>query len=291
MRACLLGVILTIAMGCQQNEKHSAGGVFVVQQNNETIVGGRYAEENKDDFFYSVVMLVEQVGELKYRCTGTLIAEDIILTASHCVKQAHKDPSSMKVMFLQNNLSSENQSVQKAEFIEIQVQKALIDPDYDAEKKWAGHDLALLRLKEKAPPEALPIRLAGYSTNFPEESSYIVAGYGRTSANAKLPDESPTALRTTEVNLDADYLDPKNAKVIIFNQKDKKGVCSGDSGGPAFLKTSSGIVQVGVSSSVSYRIIGEECYGSSRSMNVFQHREWLHSAFAELKPRTWLHFY
>ncbi|XP_049533178.1 uncharacterized protein LOC125949824 [Anopheles darlingi] len=80
-------------------------------------------------------------GELEWRCSGTLIAEDFILTAAHCTQDEGAEPVVVRLGDLDLYNPKDDRYVQQIEIAEI-----VRHPEFKFDS--AYHDVALLRLKQ-----------------------------------------------------------------------------------------------------------------------------------------------
>lgn len=155
-----------------------------------------------DDADPAVVAIVRTDGTL--RCSGTLIAERVVLTAAHC--GVHVDPAAYRVVF---------GSDLAAAVTTIDIVEAIAHPAFDDTET---HDLALVLLAESAP--AAPVVA---SASAPAARLRLV-GFGDTAAggdDGTRKREGTTAVTTT-------------LATSLVLAADPSLPCTGDSGGPAF---------------------------------------------------------
>ncbi|PWA00260.1 hypothetical protein BB558_003693, partial [Smittium angustum] len=213
------------------------------------IIGGTYSNfVNVQSIAYYGLL-----GETDYRCTGTLIAPNVVITAAHCIYNTNSiDPTSWdqlrigvgSVEPLPQNINS------------YEVERIEINPDFSNTPPYRN-DLALIFLKECVPPSiATPIDLAMPDLN---DSEYIVAGFGQTSQDNKAP-SNVKELIVTEGNIDLCkkyFTDAEiGTKVICIGQTYGLGTCYGDSGGPMYSIDYGNLL--GVESSI-ISVDGQEC--------------------------------
>ncbi|XP_053675900.1 transmembrane protease serine 9-like [Anopheles nili] len=80
-------------------------------------------------------------GDIEWRCSGTLIAEDFVLTAAHCTQDEGVEPTIVRLGDLDLYSSKDDRYAQQIEIAEI-----IRHPEFNFSS--AYHDVALLRLKK-----------------------------------------------------------------------------------------------------------------------------------------------
>lgn len=162
---------------------------------------------------------------LGVRCTGTLIAPQLVLTAAHCVKDPRLG-SDLEVLF-GSDAAAPDARVQRVAAVHTH-------PDYRADGDAA--DLAILVLAEAAP--VAPVPLGSASLAGAAGRSVRIVGFGQTRASGEPPrtKRSGTA-RISEIR-DAIFLIAPGPSLS----------CRGDSGGPLFDVESGREVLIGVTS-------------------------------------------
>ncbi|PVU99938.1 hypothetical protein BB559_000276, partial [Furculomyces boomerangus] len=213
------------------------------------IIGGTYSNfVNVESIAYYGID-----GETDYRCTGTLIAPNVVITAAHCIYETQSiDPLSWdKIRIGVGSVEPLPQNINS-----YKVDKIEINPDFSHTPPYRN-DLALIFLKECVPPSiATPIDLAMPDLN---DSEYIVAGFGQTSQDNKAP-SNVKELIVTEGNIDLckKYFTEAEigTKVICVGQTYGLGTCYGDSGGPMYSIDYGKLL--GVESSI-ISINGQQC--------------------------------
>lgn len=209
------------------------------------IVGGQAVKAYDTDSNRSVLLIWEDSKGEQHLCSSTLIADQTLLTAAHCVNEAVKMQA---VFYTDVTCDSGYQRSQHS----INADKMIFHPDYKTDISNLGVfdenvDLALVHLERKA-PERYPIfKIA----NSPETltSDVYLYGYGVTGTFEK----DPMMLRKTVIKRVDAKGEPNilfSNKALFFDQQAGTGVCSGDSGGAGLMNDNGELVVASVNSEV-----------------------------------------
>jgi hypothetical protein len=167
-------------------------------------------------------------------CSGTLITEDIVLTAKHCTEG--EPGGSMYALFGTDDMSP------------------VLAVRSVAKREHPDHDMAMLQL-ESSPLAQLnvrPIPVDRGSLSFNDEgTTFEQAGYGQTetgSSNGRF--------------FVAEPLDgfENGGRELVVNGEGQHGVCFGDSGGPSMRITDEGVRVVGALSWGDPNCVGRDRY-------------------------------
>ncbi len=182
-----------------------------------SVVGGQVASDPA-----VVLILVSDGGPKSHICTGTLVAQDVVLTAGHCVDPAAIGftPTESKV----TNMGSVAEANKAGGF--VAVRQAIAHPDYKYIKDTISpNDIGIILLAStinaepvafnRAPMEGLKLNGAGAR----------VVGYGKSVDGDNKSAGTKLALNVTISNITADSFSVGDAA--------SGAQCHGDSGGPS----------------------------------------------------------
>jgi len=274
-KATSLFAVLVVSMGLATGAAVPAlAGDFQAQ-----VVGGKAVPNGKYPFV--TALLDNRRGSTAYEqqfCGGTLIDEDSVLTAAHCVVGTPTGP--LRVTVGRTVLNSDQGQVRG-------VARIFIHPDYRQPCRNC-HDAAVLKL-ESPVSNITPIRLAASGQNSlerPGRNAHI-AGWGNTSKQTHPlylePDRYPNRMHEATVPIVSDarakdvYGSAYNSNLMVAAGREGKDTCQGDSGGPMWATTSNGRRQIGITSFG--RGCGEEGYpGVYTEVNASSNRNFITNA-------------
>ncbi len=194
-----------------------------------------------DPVAWSTVGLVQplpQGGWTPY-CSGTLIEQDLVLTAAHCVSPR---------VFVSFGLGQVDRST-------VIRGTAYAHENFSSPSSpMLTYDIALIRLDRNAPAFMQPVAM-GLPTDFSAGDPVILAGYGRIiPKGSKAPYSNPGLLYQVETRISQIYPEPPlEGRVtqdlfglIQFKSDDGvSGGCQGDSGGPMYLQKNGELLVIG----------------------------------------------
>lgn len=239
---------------CHQRAQPSKG--LETNEKMSGIVGGNPMLDGYLNTLGVVMLLDTESGNL---CSGTLIAKKTLLTAAHCIP---KDYRNLEVFFDANPFS------EMSDVSAHSVETAHIHPKYLFSTDEASVDLALVILKVDA-PKFLNLAQVPQGTELQKQADVTLYGYGKLTAQ---DENSAGVLRSTTMKIS----EVQNGFFKV-DQSSGKGICDGDSGGPALIANRSGWALVGVSKMDS-DIKGEgaaACAGMGQFTEVHPHLEWI----------------
>ena len=193
-------------------------------------------------------------------CTGTLLRQDIVLTAAHCVPQAEEgsrvamvavfavsetlatkeNVTPVTISFVHPSWGKETAKVEVDVAVKGVEQKATQEDETDPN----SNDFAILKLKTPAPAGYVPAKILMDETPLLKEGvEVVIAGYG---LNDDIKKTGDGHLKKAKSHVLALYGDSE----LVTDQSRGQSVCSGDSGGPAFLEVNGQLYLWGVASRV-----------------------------------------
>lgn len=197
------------------------------------IIGGEKVTA-KNPIFGKVLYLaydtqIQQNGERvtwKGRCTASALSTRVVLTAAHCV--AGKDLRGVYITFGQK---PESDPLIISQW--YAAQKILVHPGYIGSPQKIANDLALILLDRDLPAARVMKLASAQQVRLP--MNFISVGYGITTASSdsQVKDQSYDGLRMIVKRLEALTLAENS---FALDQRDHKGFCSGDSGGPGVIQ-------------------------------------------------------
>ena len=203
------------------------------------IYGGRILPKTEGQ---AIVYFQAFRGRRSSSCSGVLISPTAVLTAAHCVRT----PSSRI-----RRLRSVRVGNPKGKTQRVSVSKVYVHPQFAPPYPERGYDLAVIILKKPIKTHR-PIPLATKAEDPRKQGTKIqVFGFGLTEKGRRIVRSKWLRVATLE------YLSPfgcfhgpvkKMAKTRICIASLSAGICPGDSGGPAIIKTKRGPVVFGISS-------------------------------------------
>ncbi|XP_055910849.1 uncharacterized protein LOC129945214 [Eupeodes corollae] len=201
----------------------------------ERIFGGTMAKPNA--FPYQAGMMLQRAQGL-YWCGGSLISDEYILTAAHCVDAVRR-----ALIFLgAHEIRNRDEDGQKR--IEVTKRNFLIHPEWNARR--LRNDIALVKLPEpitfteRIQPIALPRRSYEYK-DFSEKLA-IASGWGRYAPGVHAISNTLRYVRLRIIDVETcsrSFPFTYQSTNICTSGMNGKSTCHGDSGGPLVVRKKS----------------------------------------------------
>lgn len=201
---------------------------------------------------YFLVGGPNNTGKVASFCTGTLIAKNIVLSAAHCFADASESlgvsveefARYVRVGFgltVASNISDPNVEFHKLKAVKIHPEYTANSVDTATSKPM--DDLSLIKFEGNAPATARTAKLVEDSSILKKGTKIILAGFGLVDA---FNQTMAKRLMYTTVNIFNPAITPAQFTYVV---KGGRSACSGDSGGPAYLPSKNGEINlVGVTS-------------------------------------------
>lgn len=244
-------------------------------KSTNSIMYGVPAEENEFPYFALILIRTDNVNAPTSFCGGSLIGEEWVLTAAHCV--IDKEPTDLMVILGLNRINSPLYAQSYSPVSQI-----ITRPDYVRGKlrEQINNDIALLRLAKKAsgvPAISIPNPDSNGDTfidpnEFPE-NKYI--GNNATILGFGIREDKFISLSLLKGKLKVERgksVPPD--KIYLPTPEDGTTACRGDSGGPLIMVIDGKPQVIGVSNS-SGGLPDNTCFIESLYTSVARYAEWI----------------
>jgi hypothetical protein len=242
---------------------------FIDPSSLDQIIGGKVVDAS-DSIAATTVAIVNQTPDGTALCTGSIVADDLIVTAGHCVGP---DKAKMKIAF-RRDLRGDGTVLGIKGYVRHKNYGKMQD-DQDM------YDIALIRIDGALPQGYTAAKLLDSSSSLGDGQSVTLAGYGITIGKPTDADGDAGAgtLRKVDVNIQQALWGQTE---VLLDQRHGKGACHGDSGGPAFSNVDGELRLFGITSR------GQEggpddCAGGAIYTNILAHQAFLKTAAAKLR--------
>ena len=202
-------------------------------------------------------------------CTGVLVANDLVVTAAHCLKS--EDPSTYSVIF-PANMTDRTRSV--VEFQRVREDTLVFFPNFD---------LAWIRLNSPAPVPYVPATLLGDTAKIKEETALTLVGTANETPCH--PRDQICTLVKLSVRLVRSWSSPHLINLSVVDSlavTSSSGTCPGDSGGPSFVSYQGQDLLFGIVAGKDPIFTGgvSTACGSPRSVltRIGEYQEWIEAS-------------
>lgn len=253
-------VIAALVLGaCTPNQKNTAE----IAAAGSGVVGGQEIEVGSP-LAKSTVGIYE--SEIGYICSGTLLPNNLVLTAGHCVDPKAKN---LKIYFT-NKMQGADDAAKR------NVIDSVVHANYSKEIKAENMaDIAILKFEGDVPADYTPAQLLADGTQLYNGREIFVAGYGLNWTIGV--SRGSGVLRATNLEIEEAQYSATETKLA---QTFRKGICSGDSGGPAYLVQDGQLYVWGVASrgdSIPLPLV-PKCMMYSIYTRVDAYQDWIQQA-------------
>lgn len=235
-----------------------------------SIVNGQKVQPTESGSELAVMLLIKDEKNNISTCSSTLINDTTLITAAHCVDSAQQI---MAVFY--TNVSCESGFDRLSHSVNGIL--AVPHPDYKNDSTIKSNadynpDLALVFLEKQA-PNTYPRFVIAQSPEKLKSDLYLY-GFGKT-ASSDVSTMGHITLRKTKV-AQANYQFVEGN--LVIDQKDKTGICNGDSGGGALMLNQNNKFVLAAVNSLVFSFdkeIKDLCNDSSMLVALDRYKPWI----------------
>lgn len=289
--------VLTLLSACGKTTVDRINNVNNKPTSSSAIIGGTLVESASPLSKSIVAILDLEKGGL---CTGSLLANNVVLSAAHCIAT---NPQTMILVFdvnaekiLSEAVSLEallaNPKVRRVQRTTVSSRWIAREKDFaarlaanpgkplqltEADVKDTG-DISIITFVGSTPTGYVPAKLLQDPTALKKGTTVTLAGYGITNG---APQTGTAELRETKVEIsDTEFSQTE----IVLDQTKGHGACHGDSGGPAFVNINGteylwGITSRGIDDE------NDDCSKFSAYTNALAYQKSIDSVLAAMAPQ------
>uniref|UniRef100_G1Q790 pancreatic elastase II n=1 Tax=Myotis lucifugus TaxID=59463 RepID=G1Q790_MYOLU len=266
IRALLLSALVAGALSC---------GLPTYLPHLPRVVGGEDVRPNS--WPWQVSLQFSYNGQWRHTCGGTLVAQNWVLTAAHCISSSR----TYRVVVGRHSLS-----VDERGSLAVKVSKIVVHKDWNSSQLSKGNDIAMLKLASPVPlSDKIQLGcLPPAGKILPNNYTCYVTGWGRLQITAPTP-QGPGKWTEGEL-LVVDYATCSRSdwwgssvktNMICAGGDGIISSCNGDSGGPLNCQKADG----------QWEVHGVVSFGSSLGCNYYHkpsvftrvsnYIDWIHS--------------
>ena len=255
-------IVLFLSVGLiscsgNQNQPNQVNGLTT----NDAIIGGEDVLLTDKRFKSVVGIIVADRFSLPFAiCTGTLIDTNIVLTAAHCIND---QPAGTQFFIVFGTHLSSRDKIVSIHQATVAISHRL----YDAKKARDAYDIALVKFNGTAPKDAVIAPVLKDKTYLKSGTKLVVAGFGR--------DSSFSGSRSGQLKFaDVKVANSRYSATEFRTSQFFKGICFGDSGGPAFVEINGVYHVAGITNRTNY-IGSVDCIFSSYFARADLFQDWI----------------
>jgi secreted trypsin-like serine protease len=247
---------------------------FAGNESVEIVGGTNIGNTNPDGA--STVAIVIDLGKGQAICTGSILATDIIVTAAHCVKGLDGKTVAPQQLTLVFGLD-----IRASNRLLVRATGVVANPQYNPSASKDANDIAIIRFITGLPPGYIKATLLPSATKIPNGAPAVLIGYGvNTMANGG---SGEGILREANVTI-ANGAFAKTE--VLVDQRNGKGACHGDSGGPAFARSGTQLLLWGVTNRGNPDNAPDDCTHYSVYTRITAQSAFINSAARALRTPT-----
>jgi hypothetical protein len=198
------------------------------------IIGGKPVPSQQHPGFFNTVALLKTDGNTVF-CTGSIIADDLIVTAKHCL--VDKKISDFTIFFGETHHRLEEGTI-------IEPLGFGVRYPTDWQMFFPSLDIAWVKLKNKIPAGYKPLPILKDPTLLTSQQSIDLVGFGNHNPKIGQVDAGDKLWGLTR--FDSFLNDARYYNILYFSGDEGQGTCHGDSGGPAYAKVKGKWYLIGV---------------------------------------------
>ncbi len=248
-------VLVATCVGCGENRSSA-----FIESDGTAIVHGHAVRKN-NELSKAIVGLIMVNGTKQELCTGTLLDDQTVLTAAHCLDDA---PTKVFVIFDSNVKKASTEKIRPGD-------RFVQHPNWKKTATVGSGDLALIHFSGGMVEGYEPVHLANSRLKLATGMEVLLVGFGVTNGVRHLGAGLLRETKSTIVGMTA-------AHGIVTDGR-TSSVCFGDSGGPGFVESEGDYVQWGVASAVA----NQPCNEASVHTNLIEYESWIKTQASRLR--------
>jgi secreted trypsin-like serine protease len=232
------------------------------------IIGGQTVSSG-DIIAATTVMVTDG----NFICTGSIIAQDIVVTAAHCTAAQTQDLRIVFTRQMPDDMTTVSATVHD-------IYGFVANPGWQGEQSTGvdQHDIAIIRFKGSLPSGYQVAALLPNSAVLEKGESVTLAGYGITDAASQA---GAGLLRRVDVPI----LKKLGKTEEVLDQSQGTGACHGDSGGPAFATVGGKLLLWGVTNRGYPDNAPDDCVHESVYTRITAYTDFINQAAEQLRQQ------